>query len=140
MAGNFGRQAVADTADEMGLDSLARFRGDDRFLAGTQPFADGAVFVDDGAPGTAPQANGTVAEPRDPTVVDGADPFGKSEQCVYVLIGPDTWAYRSTRPKTRWTSPLTQRTQSMSWLAKSSATPPLLAWSPYHIFEVSKGM
>ena len=93
MAGDFGRQAVADAADEMGLDSLARFRGDDRFLAVTQPFADGAVFADDGDPGAAHQTNGTVAEPRYPAVVDGAEPFGKGEQRVYVLVGPDTWAY-----------------------------------------------
>ena len=97
----------------MGLDGLAWFRGNDHFLAVDQPFANGAVLADDGGPGAAHQANGTVAEPRDPTVVDGADPFGKGEQCVYVLIGPDTWAYRSTRAKTRWTSPLTQHTQSI---------------------------
>ena len=77
----------------MGLDGLAWFRGNDHFLAVDQPFANGAVLADDGGPGAAHQANGTVTEPRDPTVVDGADPFGKGEQCVYVLIGPDTWAY-----------------------------------------------
>jgi len=93
VAGDFGRQAVADAADEMGLDSLARFRGDDRFLTVTQPFADGAVFADDGDPGAAHQTNGTVAEPRYPAVVDGAEPFGKGEQRVYVLVGPDTRAY-----------------------------------------------